>query len=124
MKVFNLKSSAALVGAVVLMTNSLAASAAVTGNLDVISKYVLRGITTTYGPTAPVAGTPSGNAAGDAPENEKPSLQGGLNYTSDSGIYLGYAFATIGYSYGDFSIGNRGGVDGACYLWRVCRESR
>lgn len=109
MNAFNLKSGVAVVGALVLLTNSYAASAAVTGNLDVISKYVLRGITTTYGQTAPVAGVPSGNAAADAPENEKPSLQGGLNYSSESGLYLGYAFATIGYSYGDFSIGNRGG---------------
>jgi len=105
MKVFNLKSSAALVGAVVLLTNSIAASAAVTGHLDAVSKYVLRGITTTYGPTEPVAGTPSGNAAGDAPENEDPSLQGGLDYKSDNGLYLGYAFATIGYSYANGSLG-------------------
>lgn len=104
MKVFNLKSSAALVGAVVLMTNSLAASAAVTGHLDVLSKYVLRGITTTYGTAVP---SPKGNASGDAPESEIPSLQGGLDYTSESGFYLGYAFATINYSYADFSYGDK-----------------
>lgn len=109
MKAFNLKSSAAVFGALALMTNSLSASAAVTGHLDAVSKYVLRGITTTYGKTAPVAGVASGNAAADAPESEKPSLQGGLDYSSESGFYLGYGFATIGYSYGDFSIGNKGG---------------
>lgn len=109
MKAFNLKSGVAVVGVLALMTNSLVASAAVTGHLDAVSKYVLRGITTTYGKTAPVSGTPSGNAAADAPESEKPSLQGGLDYSSESGFYLGYGFATIGYSYGDFSIGNRGG---------------
>jgi uncharacterized protein (TIGR02001 family) len=106
MKVFNLKSSVAVVGALALMANSLAASADVTGHLDVFSKYVLRGITTTYGTAVP---SPKGNASGDAPENENPSLQGGLDYSSESGLYLGYAFATIGYSYADFSIGNKGG---------------
>jgi len=107
MKVFNLKSGVAVVGALALLTNSYAASAAVTGHLDAVSKYVLRGITTTYGTTAPVAGTPSGNAAGDAPESEKPSLQGGLDYASESGLYLGYAFATIGYSYADGTLGDK-----------------
>lgn len=109
MKVFNLKSSVAVVGALALMANSLAASAAVTGHLDVFSKYVLRGITTTYGPTAPVSGQPKGNVIGDAPESEIPSLQGGLDYSSESGIYLGYGFATINYSYADGSLGNKAG---------------
>ncbi|HQS58074.1 MAG: hypothetical protein B7Y56_03905 [Gallionellales bacterium 35-53-114] len=107
MKSFNLKGSVAVVGALALMANSLSASAAVTGHFDVVSKYVLRGITTTYGTTAPVSGTASGNAAGDAPESEKPSLQGGLDYSDDSGFYLGYAFATIGYSYADGTLGDK-----------------
>lgn len=116
MMILNFRNSAAIVGALALLANSYAATAAVTGHLDAVSKYVLRGITTTYGSTAPVAGTPSGNAAGDAPENEKPSLQGGLDYASDSGIYLGYAFATIGYSYADFSLGNKAGsIEHATY---------
>lgn len=109
MKVFKLKSSIAVVSALAFMTNSLVASAAVTGHLDVLSKYVLRGITTTYGTTAPVAGIPSGNAAGDAPESEIPSLQGGLDYSGESGFYLGYAFATINYSYANFSYGDKAG---------------
>ncbi len=109
MKVFNLKNSVAVVGVLALAANSLTASAAVTGHLDAFSKYVLRGITTTYGPTAPVAGQPKGNAIGDAPESEIPSLQGGLDYSSESGLYLGYAFATINYSYADFSLGDKAG---------------
>jgi len=109
MKVFNLKNSVAVIGALTLAANTLTASAAVTGHLDVFSKYVLRGITTTYGPTAPVSGQPKGNVIGDAPESEIPSLMGGLDYSSESGIYLGYAFATINYSYADFSIGSKGG---------------
>lgn len=107
MKAFTLKSSVAVVGALALMTSSLSASAAVTGHLDVFSKYVLRGITTTYGATAPVSGAAKGNVIGDAPESEIPSLMGGLDYSSESGFYLGYAFATINYSYADFAIGNK-----------------
>jgi hypothetical protein len=107
MKVFNIKSSVAIAGALALMTYSFAASAAVTGHLDAVSKYVLRGITTTYGATVPVSGQPSGNAIGDAPESEVPSLQGGLDYVSDSGIYLGYSFETINYSYANFGLGTQ-----------------
>ena len=106
MKAFKLKSGVAILGAMALMTNSLTASAAVTGHLDAVSKYVLRGITTTYGSTAPVDGVVSGNDNGDAPESSKPSLQGGLDYSHESGLYLGYSFETIGYSYtGPFSKG-------------------
>lgn len=74
---------------------SSTALADVTGHLDVVSKYVLRGITTTYGPAKPGLG----NAGGDAPENNRPALQGGLDYTHSSGFYLGWWFSTLGYSY-------------------------
>ncbi len=112
MKMFTLKSSVAVVGAVALMTGSLSASAAVTGHLDVLSKYVLRGITTTYSDTS---SAPQGNANGNAPESEIPSLQGGLDYTSESGFYLGYAFATINYSYADFSAGDKASMEHDTY---------
>lgn len=101
MKVFNLKSSVAAVGVLALMVSSLSASAEVTGQIGVVSKYVLRGITTTY---TPVAGG-FGNVGGDAPESDIPSLQGGLNYSHESGLYLGYGFATVGYSYDGFTKG-------------------
>lgn len=55
----------------------------VTGNVSVVSNYNLRGITT----------APWG------PENDNAAVQGGLDYSHDSGFYLGYWFSTLGYSY-------------------------
>ena len=104
MKVFKSKesvTSAALVGALGCLFVSLPAVADVTGHLDVVSKYVLRGITTTYGST----GIPGGNANGDAPESEGPALQGGLDYSNDAGFYAGWWFSTLGYSYKTFTGG-------------------
>lgn len=72
-----------------------AAAGELTGHLDLASKYYLRGITTTYGPTLPGAG----NAGADAPENDSVALQGGLDYSFDSGFYLGWWFSTLGYNY-------------------------
>lgn len=57
-----------------------AANAGLTGHVDVVSKYILRGITL-------------------APESDGPAVQGGLDYTTDSGFYVGYWFSTLGYSY-------------------------
>lgn len=55
------------------------AEAAFTGNIGVYSKYILRGIT-------------------NAPENDDPSIQGGVDYAHDSGLYLGYWGSNLGYS--------------------------
>ncbi|MFP5391599.1 MAG: TorF family putative porin [Gammaproteobacteria bacterium] len=65
-----------------------------TGHVDVVSKYVLRGITSTYGP-----GEPLGNANADAPESKKAALQWGADWTHPSGFYLGYFGSTVNYSY-------------------------
>lgn len=65
-----------------------------TGHVDLLSKYILRGITTTYGPAAPL-----GNPGGDAPESDNPALQWGVDWTHPSGVYLGYFGSTINYSY-------------------------
>ncbi|WP_293777593.1 TorF family putative porin [uncultured Oxalicibacterium sp.] len=66
-----------------------------TGHVDVVSKYVLRGITTTYGPSKPGLG----NEGADAPESNRAALQWGLDYTHPSGFYAGYWASTINYSY-------------------------
>lgn len=101
MKVYSTKKGVAIAiaGALSCSLISASASAELAGNLTVVSKYVLRGITTTYGTSKPGAG----NAGGDAPENDKPSLQGGLQYTHDSGLYVGAGFETLGYSYQSYT---------------------
>lgn len=66
-----------------------AQGATVTGNIGVVSKYILRGITQTYNATYDNSG----------PEMDSPALQGGLDYVHPSGFYAGYWFSTIGYSY-------------------------
>src|SRR3569623_131194 len=55
------------------------ASADLTGNIGVFSKYVLRGMTN--------------NA-----ENDGAALQGGVDYTHASGIYLGYWGSNLDYA--------------------------
>ena len=65
-----------------------------TGHVDLVSKYVLRGITSTYGPGAPL-----GNVGADAPESNKAALQWGADWSDPSGFYLGYFGSTINYSY-------------------------
>lgn len=52
----------------------------ITGNVSVVSSYNLRGIT-------------------NGPENDSTALQGGLDYSHDSGFYAGYWFSNLGYSY-------------------------
>jgi uncharacterized protein (TIGR02001 family) len=64
-----------------------------TGHVDLFSKYVLRGATTTYG-TAPL-----GNSGADAPESNRAALQWGADATWKSGFYLGYWASMINYSY-------------------------
>lgn len=72
----------------------------VTGHIDLVSKYVLRGITTTYGTDK---NAPLGNKGGDAPESDGPAVQGGVDYTHESGLYAGYWFSTLGYNYKTFN---------------------
>ncbi|TCM71137.1 uncharacterized protein (TIGR02001 family) [Acinetobacter calcoaceticus] len=81
----------------------------VTGNIAVLSSYDLRGITNT-------------------PENDKVTMQAGLEYGHPSGFYLGYWGSTLGYSLtkfddvteeysgrksfeNDFNIGYRGKIN-------------
>lgn len=63
------------------------------GHVDLVSKYVLRGATTTYG-TGPV-----GNALADAPESSRPALQWGADLAWNNGFYVGYWASMINYSY-------------------------
>jgi len=71
------------VSAVVLaLAFAPAAHAGLTGHVDVVSKYVLRGITM---------------PASAGPEQDGPAMQGGLDYVADSGFYAGYWFSTLGY---------------------------
>ncbi|WP_119155221.1 TorF family putative porin [Caldimonas tepidiphila] len=64
------------------------------GHVDLVSRYDLRGVTTTYG-----NGAPLGNALADAPESDKPVLQWGADFAHDSGFYAGYWGSQINYSY-------------------------
>jgi uncharacterized protein (TIGR02001 family) len=66
-----------------------------TGHVDLVSRYILRGVTTTYG-NSPQG---LGNAGADAPESDRPALQWGLDWNHPSGIYLGYFGSQINYSY-------------------------
>lgn len=79
-------------------TGALASDAAgpstLSGHVDLVSRYDLRGVTTTYG-----NGAPLGNALADAPESDKPVLQWGVDYAHDSGFYAGYWGSQINYSY-------------------------
>lgn len=50
-----------------------------TGNIGVYSKYILRGIT-------------------NSPEDDNAALQGGLDYSFNNGIYLGYWGSSLGYA--------------------------
>lgn len=65
------------------------AEGTLTGNIGVYSKYVLRGITQTYNPTYD----------GSGPESDTPAVQGGVDYVLKNGLYLGYWFSSLGYSY-------------------------
>ena len=66
-----------------------------TGHVDLVSRYYLRGATTTYGNALPT----QGNKVADAPESDRPALQGGLDYVHESGFYAGYFASSINYSY-------------------------
>ncbi len=60
------------------MAMPLAAKAELSGNIGVFSKYILRGIT-------------------DSPEDDAAAVQGGLDWSSPSGFYLGYWGSTLSY---------------------------
>lgn len=71
------------------------AGPALTGHVDLVSKYILRGASSTYGPSLPGLGNPGA----DAPEADKPVMQWGADYTDPSGLYIGYFGSMINYSY-------------------------
>ena len=56
----------------------MSASADMTGNIGIHSKYLLRGI---------------------FEENDGAAVQGGLDYSHESGLYVGWWFSSLGYSY-------------------------
>lgn len=58
------------------------AADSLTGNISVVSKYVLRGVT----PPKP-----------GATESDGPAMQGGFDFAGESGIYLGYWGSNLGY---------------------------
>ena len=64
--------------AVAAIGTPLAAQADLSGNIGVHSKYLLRGI---------------------FDENDATAVQGGLDYSHDSGFYAGYWFSNLGYTY-------------------------
>lgn len=66
-----------------------------TGHVDLVSAYYLRGATTTYGNSYPGLG----NAGADAPESSNPVLQWGVDFVHESGWYVGYWGSQINYSY-------------------------
>jgi len=68
---------------------------AFTGHIDLVSKYILRGASTTYGNALPGLG----NEFADAPESDQPVLQWGVDYVHPSGWYVGYWGSRINYSY-------------------------
>jgi uncharacterized protein (TIGR02001 family) len=80
-----------------------------TGHVDLVSRYILRGASTTYGPSSPGLG----NGGADAPESDKPALQWGVDWAHPSGAYLGYFGSQINYSYQRLgeSYGNRAITD-------------
>lgn len=65
-----------------------------TGNIGVYSKYVLRGNTGSCEKLK--AGTATACAV---PENNDTAVQGGFDWTWDSGLFLGYWASNLGYSY-------------------------
>ncbi len=66
-----------------------------TTHFDLVSSYILRGVTTTYGNSHPGLG----NAGADAPESSRPALQWGTDYLHGSGWYAGYWGSQVNYSY-------------------------
>ncbi len=94
-------SSALLVAAATPMVFSAAATAELSGNIGVFSKYMLRGLT----------------------ENEDVAVQGGLDYAHETGFYAGWWASNLGYGdpdkgkgfEHDFYLGYNGAVDTFSY---------
>ena len=80
-----LRAVTAAIGAALAFGAVLPANADITGNINVVSKYVLRGITT---------GTGYGS------ENNSSAVQGGFDYSHSSGFYAGYWGSNLSYVYG------------------------
>ena len=80
-----LRAVTAAIGAALAFGAVLPAKADITGNINVVSKYVLRGITT---------GTGYGS------ENNGSAVQGGFDYSNANGIYAGYWGSNLSYVYG------------------------
>jgi uncharacterized protein (TIGR02001 family) len=91
------KKSVTLTIAILLLAGGARAEEAptLTGHVDLASKYILRGISSTYGPGLPGLG----NAGADAPESDKAALQWGVDWVHPSGLYLGYWASQVNYSY-------------------------
>jgi uncharacterized protein (TIGR02001 family) len=78
--------TAAVSMAVAGMAAPLAAQAELTGNINVVSKYVLRGITNSGG-------------LGTGTENTGAAVQGGFDYSHETGLYAGYWGSSLSYVY-------------------------
>ena len=78
-----MKNAVALTAAMTALATvpTVAMADEVTGNISVLSSYILRG--NTGGPTG-------------LPENTGATLQGGLDYSSDTGFYAGWWTSTLG----------------------------
>jgi uncharacterized protein (TIGR02001 family) len=82
-----------------LMAAPSVAQAGASGNINVVSKYVLRGITT------PVS------------ESDRPALQGGFDYAHESGAYAGWWASSLDYTYSnDGSSTSGNGVENDFYI--------
>lgn len=80
--------SLALASAMAVLTLSPTANADLTGNINVVSKYVLRGITNGGANTVGAYGT----------ENNGAAVQGGFDYSHSSGVYAGYWGSSLSYT--------------------------
>ena len=78
---YTVRGAGALILSVAAAWGSTASASDLTGHVDVVSRYYLRGQTSTYGNTEPL-----GNALADAPESDHPALQWGADYVHDSGF--------------------------------------
>jgi uncharacterized protein (TIGR02001 family) len=78
-----LRAVTAAIGAALAFGAALPAKADLTGNINVLTKYVLRGIT---------------NGGG---ESDTSVVQGGFDYSNSSGLYAGYWGSNLGYTGGD-----------------------
>ncbi len=90
--------SVAVAASVAGLAAPLAAQADFTGNINVVSKYVLRGVTNSGG-------------TGTGTENTGAALQGGFDYSHSSGIYAGYWGSSLSYVYdGTLDTANNSGL--------------